>query len=138
MGTYWLDAGELFYCSFRGPASSTLVGRDVGHDGGPSLAWVSVRQRPLAGRITPDAGGEHSFGDGRERENLGGGAGGFGDRREEYVDRRALVAHAGAGLDAVLRTMAESSISSCQSQGTPKVRSKWSAPGRSAPVRWNW
>src|ERR1035437_2453462 len=122
MGTYWLDAGELFYCSFRGPASSTLVGRDVGHDGGPSLAWVSVRRSSLAGRITPDAGGGHSF----------------GDRREEYVDRRALVAHAGAGLDAVLRAMAESSISSCQSQGTPKVRSKWSAPGRSAPVRWNW
>src|ERR1035437_4100959 len=127
MGTYWLDAGELFYCSFRGTASSTLVGRDVGHDGGRIARWR-----------TPDAGGEHSFGDGRERENLGGGAGGFGARREEYVDRRALVAHAGAGLDAVLRAMAESSISSCQSQGTPKVRSKWSAPGRSAPVRWNW
>src|SRR5450759_4219929 len=143
MGTYWLDAGELFYCSFRDPESSTsvcdtLVG-GVCHDG-----W------PFVSRVTPVASGEHGFGDGRERENLRGGAeldsfaghavdhagslilgdragaglphfqqamgaivahageqnthrigaGGFGDGREKYVDRRALVAHAGTGLDA--------------------------------------
>src|ERR1039458_10639453 len=151
MGTYWLDAGGLFYCSFRDPASSTLVGGALlCRDGGPCRVLAGVRRRPIASRIAPAAGGEHGFGDGCERKHLGGGAeryrfaghavdhagglilgdragtrlahsqqalgaivahageqradgvgaGGFGDGREEYVDRRALVAHTGAGLDA--------------------------------------
>src|ERR1035437_2113869 len=139
MGTYWLDAGGLFYFSFRDIESSTLVYREAG----PALDEVSVWHMPAAG-------GEHGFGNGWERENLLGGAqfdsfaghavdhagglilsdragtglthfqqamgaivahtgeqhtysfgaGGFGNGREKYVDRRALVTHTGAGLDA--------------------------------------
>src|ERR1019366_4066362 len=44
MGTYRLDAGGLFYCSFRDTESSTLV-CDVCHDGGPSLDGISVGRR---------------------------------------------------------------------------------------------
>src|SRR5664279_3055881 len=71
MGTYWLDAGGLFYCSFRDTGSSTLVGDslicDVGRDGGQSLDGVSAGRRP-------GGGGEHGFGDGWEGKNLRGGA----------------------------------------------------------------
>src|ERR1035438_6702209 len=151
MGTYWLDAGGLFYCSCRDTASSTLVCPTVvGRLGGPSLVLSGVGRRPVATRIAPAAGGEHGFGDGCERKHLAGGAqryrfaghavdhasglilcdragtalahsqqtlgtvvahageqhahrlgtGGFGHGREEYVDRRALVAHTGARLNA--------------------------------------
>src|ERR1019366_726379 len=80
MGTYRLDAGGLFYCSFRDPASSTLVGRAVvgptvvGHLGGPSLVLSGVRRRPVASRFASAAGGEHGFGDRCERKHLGSGA----------------------------------------------------------------
>src|ERR1017187_8214696 len=151
MGTYWLDAGGLFYCSLRDPASSALVGGALlCRDGGPCRVLAGVRRRPIASRIAPAAGGEHGFGDGCERKHLGGGAeryrfaghavdhagglilrdragpslahseqalgavvahtgeqhahcfgaGGFGHGREEYVDRRALIAYTGTGLDA--------------------------------------
>src|ERR1035441_1145284 len=70
MGTYWLDAGGLFYCSFRDPAASTLVS----HGGGPAPAPFSVGPRPLPRRFAPAAGGEHGFGNGWQRENLRGGA----------------------------------------------------------------
>src|ERR1035438_5520742 len=75
MGTYWLDAGGLFYCSCRDLASSTLVCPTVvGRLGGPSLVLSGVRRRPVASRIAPAASGEHGFGDGSERQHLGGGA----------------------------------------------------------------
>jgi hypothetical protein len=70
MGTYWLDAGGLFYCSFRDPEPSTLVC----HEERAALVRRSVRRRPIAGKIPPAAGGEHGFGDSRERENLLGGS----------------------------------------------------------------
>ena len=104
MGTYWLDAGGLFYCSFRDPASSTLVGGAGGalvcRDGWPSLFLAGVRRRPIASRIAPAAGGEHGFGDGCERKHLGGGA-------ERYRFAGHAVDHAG-GL--ILRDRAGPSL----------------------------
>src|ERR1035438_3245955 len=89
MGTYWLDAGGLFYCSLRDPASSTLVRPAVVCQlAGSSLVLSGVRRRPFASRIAPAAGGEHGFGDGCERKHPGGGA-------ERYRFARHAVDHAG-------------------------------------------
>ena len=75
MGTYWLDAGGLFYCSFRDPGSSTLVCPTVvSRDGGPLRFLAGVRLRPIASRIAPASSVEHGFGDRCERKHLSGGA----------------------------------------------------------------
>src|ERR1017187_4355248 len=101
MGTYWLEAGGLFYCSFRDPASSTLVCPTVvGRDGGPSLILSAVRRRPVAGRIAPAAGGQHGFGNRCERKHLGDGAERyrFAGHAVDYASGLILCDRAGPGL----------------------------------------